>query len=163
MRRLRAAVAAIGFGLPLSGVLAAASASEAAPTAASTAGIELSRPWARATVTDTGVAFLSIHNAGPADRLEGVSTPVAARAGLHEMSMSNGMMEMRALPSLSIPAGATVVLSPDDRHIMLEGLNRRLRRGDNFPLKLRFQHAGVLELQVPVAGPGAEGPDGAKH
>jgi len=61
------------------------------------------------------------------------------------------VIEMRELPSVPCPAGATVNSEPGGLHVMLVGLNRPLMAGTTFPVTLRFRDAGVLTLQIPVA------------
>ena len=70
----------------------------AGAAAAQTGPVEIKKAWARATPgkAETGAAYLTIEVADrrPADR--GVSTPVAGKAELHEMTMQGGVMKMRA-------------------------------------------------------------------
>jgi copper(I)-binding protein len=120
--------------------------------------------WARASLTNTGAAYLTIRNGGRApDRLIGVRTPVAGRAGLHTTRMDKGVMRMRPLKAIEIAPGGSAALRPGGDHIMLMGLTRRLKRGAHFPLTLRFAGAGEITVMVTVLGPGARGPGGTGH
>jgi copper(I)-binding protein len=75
--------------------------------------LEIKAPWARATPghAENGAAYLTIVSP-TADRLTAVSSPVAKKAELHTMSMEGGVMRMRPLAAIDIPAGQTVTLSP---------------------------------------------------
>ena len=80
------------------------------------AAVKVEGGWARATVQGqqaTG-AFMKL-TAPQATRLVSVSTPVAGVAEIHEMKMDGGVMKMRAVPSLALPAGK--VSSDQDRCI----------------------------------------------
>jgi copper(I)-binding protein len=131
----------------------------AGAASAQTGALEIKGAWARATPgkAETGVAYLTIESAHP-DRLTAVSTPVAAKAELHEMTMQGGVMKMRSLGALDLPAGHPVALKPGAAHIMLVGLKQPLRVGESFPLTLEFEKAGKREVNVVVEKAGAMGP-----
>ncbi|MBZ5782186.1 copper chaperone PCu(A)C, partial [Klebsiella aerogenes] len=85
--------------------------------------VKIENGWARATVQGqkaTG-AFMKI-TATQATRLVAVSTPVAGVAEVHEMKMDNGVMSMRAVPALDLPANQAVELKPGSYHLMLMDL-----------------------------------------
>jgi copper(I)-binding protein len=109
--------------------------------------------WARPTLTGvrTGAVYLMLSNRGAAsDRLVGVSTPVADRAEVHEDVTENGVMSMRPVPALALPAGASTAIEPGRYHIMLIGVTKPLGVGESFPLTLTFAAAPQLEVTVAV-------------
>ena len=128
--------------------------------AAQTGPVEVKNAWARATPgkAETGVAYLTVETTAP-DRLTGASTPVAAKAELHEMTMQGGIMKMRGLAAVDLPAGHPVMLKPGAVHIMLMGLKQPLRAGESFPLTLDFEKAGKREVTVTIEKAGAMGPE----
>lgn len=118
-------------------------------------------PWARATpgAAQVGGGYLVIDNKGSApDRLVGGSFEASAGFELHTMSMDGGIMRMRPIGSLDIPAGGSVTLDPSARHIMFTGLKRGLKKGETIPGTLRFEHAGTVPVQFEIEGIGAKGP-----
>ena len=131
----------------------------AAAAAAQQGALEVADAWARATPggAQNAVVFLTIRSP-VADRLVAVSTPAAATAAVHEMTMTGMVMKMRRLSELEIPAAKPVRLQPGGRHIMLEGLKAPLRQGQSFVLDLRFAKAGARQVTVAVASAGASGP-----
>jgi periplasmic copper chaperone A len=98
-------------------------------------------------------------------RLVGASSPVAGVTEVHEMKMNGDVMQMRAVPSLDLPAGKAVALRPGGFHIMLLDLKAALPKDSTVPLTLMFKDAkGVeskVELMVPVAvaSPATKGAD----
>ena len=130
--------------------------------AAQTGSVEVRDAWARATPgkADIGGVYLSLQSPVP-DRLTGLSTPVASTAQLHTGAMEGGIMKMRPLPGLDLPAGEPVTLKPGAMHIMLLGLTGPLRPGQSFPLTLVFEKAGTREVTVSVEKAGAMGPEKA--
>ena len=118
----------------------------------------IDRPIARATApgATTGVVFFTISNAGnTTDRLLRASTPIAARVALHQMAVDEGMMKMRAVPSLELRPGARLELQPGGYHLMLLGLKQPLKAGEKFPITLIFERAGALTVPVQVEALGA--------
>jgi copper(I)-binding protein len=124
--------------------------------------LHIDHPFARATPPGarSGGVFLSVENNGDrADRLLGVSTPVAGTAELHQMVMDAGVMRMRSVTGLDVKPGGRLVLQPGGYHVMLADLKRPLQAGDSFPLTLVFEKAGSIEVSVVVENMGA----GAMH
>jgi copper(I)-binding protein len=115
-------------------------------------------PVARATPPGarTGVVYFTVDNAGnESDRLLRASTPVAGGVALHQMAFEDGMMKMRAIPSVEIRPGGRLELKPDGYHLMLVELKQPLRAGETFPLMLTFERAGTIRTVVTVESMGA--------
>jgi len=77
--------------------------------------IRIGHPHARPTVAHqpSGGAYLTLENRGGAsDRLTGVSTPVAASAEIHTMSMEGDVMRMREVGALDLAPAAKVEMKP---------------------------------------------------
>jgi len=68
--------------------------------------------------------------------LVAVASPVAARAELHSMALEDGVMKMRPLERIELPAGTAVKLAPGGLHVMLIDLKQPLQRGEKVPLTL---------------------------
>jgi periplasmic copper chaperone A len=129
---------------------------------AQTGQIEVTNAWARATPGSTapGAAYLTIVSP-VADRLIGVSSPIAKSAQLHTMTMQSGVMRMRPITGIDLPAGKTVTLKPGGMHIMLTGLTGPLKEGQSFPLTLSFKSGGTKEISVTVNKIAATKPAGS--
>jgi periplasmic copper chaperone A len=108
-------------------------------------------PWARESVTPTGAAYLTVRNQGDAaDRLVGIATSVADRAELHSSVMQDGVMRMRPVEAVEVPAHGEAVLAPGGLHVMLIGLKGPLEEGGSFALTLSFEHAGEVEVVTTI-------------
>ena len=102
--------------------------------------VSVGKPWVRATVPGQSVAGAYLDITAKADAvLVGVASPVAARAELHTMTMDGGVMKMRPLDKLDLPAGKTVNLKPGGHHVMLIDIRRELKAGERVPLTLTVQ------------------------
>ena len=128
----------------------------------------LSAAWGPAStgMNRPGAAFLSITNTGSAgDRLIASHTPAAKRAELHHHIMDNGVMRMRQVKAIDLPAGVMTLLKPGNFHVMLFELKSMLKEGDMFPLSLTFEKAGNATIIVHVVrtGSGKSHEHNAKH
>lgn len=133
----------------------------ALPGMAGAADIMVERAWARANVGGAGAAYLTIVNRGEAaDRLISAKTPVAMKASLHTHLMVGNVARMRPVKDIEIPSGKTIRLMPGGIHIMLMGVEKRLVKGEKFPLTLTFEKGGALTVNVAVLGIAAMGPSG---
>ncbi len=135
----------------LAGALSMAMSLSAAAGAASpaAAGVQVRDAWVRPAVqgqSGTG-GYLTLETREPVTLL-GFRSPVASETELHEMRMSGDVMQMRALPSLPMKAGAVLKLGPGGQHLMLMGLKRALAVGDVVPLTLKFKTAKGQPFEV---------------
>ena len=120
--------------------------------------LKIDHPFARATPPGAKVAgvFVTVENTGTQpDRLLSVSTPIAGIAELHQMSVDAGVMRMRGVAALEVKPGEKLQLKPGGYHVMLSELKQPLKVGDRFPLTLKFQNAGAIEVSVWVEEMGA--------
>ena len=123
--------------------------------------LEIDAPWTRATPPGASVAggFASIRNHGAApDKLVSASSPAADHVELHIMSMEGGVMRMQQVPSLEVPAGGELSLKPGGAHLMLIGVKAPFKTGEKVPVKLRFEKAGEVEVQLEVGTMGGSAP-----
>ena len=99
--------------------------------------VRVSDPWVRATVPQQKVsgAFMQLSSSKDM-RLVEVRTPVAGTVEIHEMAMDKGVIRMRPVPGVDLPAGRTVGLKPGGYHMMLLDLKRQLKAGESVPLTL---------------------------
>ena len=121
----------------------------AAPTVA------VQEAWARATLPgqDVGAAYLTLQSAEDAT-LTGIASPAADSIEIHTMSLHNGVMKMRRLKTLPLPAGKAVKLAPGGAHLMLFDLKQPLKAGEQLTLHLQFADPKGRQtsqaIQVPV-------------
>lgn len=126
--------------------------------------VSLADLWTRATPPGARTAggYLTIANSGSApDRLIAVSSPLAEKGLLHEMSVADGVMTMRAVEAIEIPAGGSVTLASGGFHLMFIGLKEPLTEGGEMPVTLTFEKAGSIETYLHVIAIGALGLDGS--
>jgi copper(I)-binding protein len=124
--------------------------------------LEIDSPWSRAIPKGASVAagYMTIKNAGATpDRLISVSTPVAGKVEIHEMTMDEGIMKMRPVAGgIEIAPGATVELKPSSFHLMIMNVKRPIEKGKPFAASLTFEKAGTVNVEFAVEGIGATSP-----
>lgn len=101
-------------------------------------------------VSRNAAAYVIVLGGGQDDLLLGASSPVAEVAEMHESSMTGGIMRMRPVASLPVPARQRIEFSPGGLHLMLINLRQPLRMGEKVPLELRFEKAGRLKVEAEV-------------
>ncbi len=115
--------------------------------------IRLEEAYARALPPGqpNSAVFLRLTNEGASDRaLVGAASRVCDVVELHTHRMEDGMMRMRRIDRIPLPAGETVALEPGGLHIMLIGLHEPLRAGDSVPLELVFDDGSRSHLDAPI-------------
>lgn len=113
--------------------------------------VKVDDPWVRATVAPqkaTG-AFMQLTSAQAA-KVVAASSPVAGMVEIHEMKMDDGVMKMRAVDALPLPAGQAVALKPGSYHVMLMGLKAPIKAGEVVPLTLTVEGADGKRTDVEV-------------
>jgi copper(I)-binding protein len=128
-------------------------------TFADQSAIHLDHAWSRAALAGhEGAVYLTIVGTGTGDTLTGITTPVSAKAELHQSVNDHGVVKMRPVADLSIEPGKPVTLAPGGYHIMLMDLKQPLKQGDSFPITLSFAKAGQITATVTVEKAGAPMP-----
>lgn len=127
--------------------------------------MHISQPWARATPkgADDGAGYMTITNKGTMpDRVNCVSDDASTHCVIHSMTMEGGIMRMRPVEGgLEIKPGQTVTLSPGSFHIMFVDLKHPLVQGQAVKATLKFDHAGTVDIEYPIAAIGAPAPGAA--
>lgn len=99
-----------------------------------------------------GAAYLTLKSARD-DRLTDAASDVAEKVELHTHIQEGNVMRMRKVDAVELPAGKPVRMAPGGLHVMLIGLNRKLKPGDTFDLTLTFERAGKVPVKVEVQNP----------
>lgn len=116
--------------------------------------LRVEQAWTRATPVVSPVlgGFLVVSNASATpDRLLRVETAIAKDVVIHQMRNDNGVLRMRAVKDgLPIPAHGKLELKPGGAHLMLMGVQRHLRAGEQFDATLVFERAGEVQARFDV-------------
>jgi copper(I)-binding protein len=109
-------------------------------------------------------AYFDVHNMG--DKTVTIKPGVSAdfeRIEIHDMSMKNGMMRMKELPSVDVAPGQLVKFQTNGMHLMLVRPSKRLKAGDQAVVALTLGNGEIKELFVPVKRDGGDHIDGHRH
>jgi len=123
-----------------------------AGSAQAAAPLSVSGAWSRPAVAGTnGVGYLVVANTGKAsDALVGVESPLAAKVEMHSSSMAGGVMSMKKEDRVPVPAGGKAPFGPGGYHLMLIGLTRTVKAGDQIPATLTFASGAKLKASFAV-------------
>lgn len=98
-----------------------------------------------------GAVFLTLINeSAQARTLVAATSPDAQVVELHGHIHEGGMMRMRRVERIEIPAGESVSLKPGGLHLMLIGLKGNLEPGDQVELSLDFDDGSKAQVSAPV-------------
>jgi copper(I)-binding protein len=120
--------------------------------------IQVRHPWSRATPPGAQVAvgYMEIRNNGAQpDRLVAASTPVAKRVEMHITQRDGEVMRMRQVKDFEIPARERVTLRPGGSHLMLVDITQPLKKGERLTMRLRFERAGELDIELEIQEQGS--------
>jgi len=96
-------------------------------------------------------AYLTLEAKQPMT-LTGAKSPAAESVEMHTMSMNNGVMRMRQVPSIALEAGKPVKLKPGGLHLMLIKPKQPLKAGDivQIDLSLSSSQGKTENIRVPA-------------
>jgi copper(I)-binding protein len=131
---------------------------------AAAAQVSVENPWTRPTPPSAklGAGYLTVVNAGAADRLVGASSPAAARVEMHVTLRDGEIMRMREVKAFDLPAKGRLELKPAGAHLMFIDLKRPFKAGDKVPVTLKFDKAGEVKVDLLVGKQPAQ-PEQHKH
>ncbi len=115
--------------------------------------IKLEKQWIRSAPAGTNSAFFVdiVNNSDQPDTLYKAESDLAQVVEVHETyHTENGMMGMRHVDSIEIPANGTLQLKPGSYHIMLIRLNEDLKQGDTGKVTLFFKNGGKVAVEASV-------------
>jgi hypothetical protein len=96
-------------------------------------------------------AFMTVHNDDMSDhKIVSASSPAAKTVELHTHTHENGMMKMRQVPDIALPAGGDTFLKPGGLHIMLIGLTQELKKDVPVSVTIKFEDGSEKTLSLPV-------------
>ncbi|WP_210394842.1 copper chaperone PCu(A)C [Motiliproteus sediminis] len=95
--------------------------------------------------------FMVLYNRGDKEvALTSAATEAAQVTELHNHVEDNGVMRMRQVAHVQLPAGAHVELQPGGYHLMLMGLKGQLTEGQRVAVTLGFNDGSTQQLELPV-------------
>ena len=110
---------------------------------------------------NTAAFMLVTNSSNEAIKLVAASTDKSKKAEFHNHTMDDkGVMRMRAVESVEVPAGGQFEFKPGAFHVMVMGLTQPLKPSQTVKLQLKDASGKVYEYSLPVkslvAGNGAQ-------
>jgi len=123
-------------------------------------------PHVRATLPgqQNSAGFMMLHNktAEPVT-LNAVTSSVAASTELHNHVNVDGVMKMRQVTGIEVPANGMTELKPGSYHVMFLGLNQPIAEGDNVDITLSFSDGSSKQVTLPARKVTAKSSHKHKH
>ncbi len=98
---------------------------------------------------DVATGFFTVTNNGDDDRLILASSPIAQSVEIHTHSTSDGVMAMRQVDGVDLPAGETVEFKPGSYHLMMFGVDLAENATDA-SVTLTYASGYEMTLSVPI-------------
>ena len=117
------------------------------------ADIEIEGAYARASIPNApnSAAFFVIKNNSDKDiAITSANSDIAEKNELHTHIKENEMMKMMKIEKLVVPAKSSLELKSGGDHVMLIGLKKELKAGDEISVELSFSDGGKKNIKVPV-------------
>jgi copper(I)-binding protein len=120
--------------------------------------------WVRlAAVPDRpAAAYFTLEGGHDDDRLVRIDSAVVDKIELHRGTTEGGVMRMRPMKDVALPAGATVEFAPGGDHAMLFGVDPRIVPGTAIPMLFTFGSGASVEVEAKTVPPG-DSMAGAHH
>ena len=117
------------------------------------ADVKIEGAYARASIPNmpNSAAFFVIKNNSDKDiAITSANSDVAEKNELHTHIKENKMMKMMKIEKLVVPAKSSLELKSGGDHVMLMGLKKELKAGDEINLELSFSDGDKKNIKVPV-------------
>lgn len=120
--------------------------------------LSIEQPRARINIPGRPAAgYMTIVNSGQsADALVAATTPLAKRVELHTHLMEGGIMKMREVEKVDVPAYGKAVFSSGGDHLMFFGLAEDVQPGGTLPVTLNFQSGKTIDVDFTVTKIGGQ-------
>jgi len=124
--------------------------------------ISIENVWVRLNAVPgrPGAAYFTIKGGSIPDKLIQITANPVATIELHEGGTMNGMMTMKPIPSVDIPADTTVRFQPGGNHAMLFGIDPKVQPGVKLALSFKFATLRTFVVAAPVVGAADPAPEG---
>lgn len=117
------------------------------------ADVEIDGAYARASIPNVpnSAAFFVIKNNSDKDiAITSANSDIAQKNELHTHIKENQMLKMMKIEKLVVPAKSSLELKSGGDHVMLIGLKKELKAGDEINLELSFSDGDKKSIKVPV-------------
>lgn len=124
--------------------------------------VRVSDAWVRlpAARNRPGGAYFRMEAGSEGTRLVGVSSPSVRWIELHETQMKGGTSSMKQRKDVEFPSRGELVFEPGGRHLMLSGIDPKVKPGDRIPFTFSFNVATPITVEAEVRAAGDEAPHG---
>lgn len=108
-------------------------------------------------------AYFTVKGGEVATTLTGVQSADIERAELHESRMDDGVMQMKSVADVDVPAGGEVRFRQGGLHVMLFGLTDAARAAGKVTLTISFADGTTRDVEAPLLSATAAAAVGDEH
>lgn len=111
--------------------------------------------FARESIPGTPIssAYMAIKNTSTKDlRLISATSSVSDRIEIHQHTMTDGLMRMRQVKYVDIPAKDIVLFQPSGLHLMIFDLKQPLKAKEKISITLHFDNQSSIDVNYIIKG-----------
>lgn len=108
-------------------------------------------------------AYFKIHGGSEPVVLRDVTAQAAIRVEMHQSMMKDGVMSMKRIDTVDIPAGKTIEFKPGGRHIMLWKVNPQVIAKGKMNFIFIFSNGEKIEADAVIVGANGKLTNPAAH
>lgn len=108
-------------------------------------------------------AYFTLTGGRADDQLLRIDSAVVNKIELHESVMNGGVMTMRPLSQVPVPAGAKVEFARGGKHAMLFGIDGQITPGTAVPMLFTFASGTKIEVEAKSIAAGGDDDMGGMH
>ncbi len=139
--------------LPLAAPILLTACGDPAPTYIDQAWVRLSPNKDR-----PSAGYFVAHGGDAGTQLRGVMTDYALKVEMHESMSEGGVMNMKAIDSVDIPAKGKVAFAPGGKHLMIWGINDTAINRGKMTFTFLMANGDRLLVDAAIQKPGAAEP-----
>lgn len=110
----------------------------------------------------TAASFFTLENIGGDTQLIAASSPISKSVEIHTHLREGGVMKMRRIEAVDLPAGRSVEFKPGGYHLMMFKTKLPMDMTEA-PLTLRYANGETVTIIVPIEGRDDEDAIGSSH
>jgi len=109
--------------------------------------------WVREPIVESDIhaGYFTLFNMSDTQLiLQSIESDAYEKIEIHEMKHVNGLMKMKEIKELKVPANGKVKLAPRGMHLMLIKPKQKIKTGGQVKLKLKFSNGTTQDIVMPI-------------
>jgi periplasmic copper chaperone A len=108
--------------------------------------------WARRTPgSEVAAVYFKVRNTDAVSiTVAGANSVLAAHTTIHQTTVVSGQSQMRDVPEVTLKPGEIVNFAPGGLHLMLMGLKKATKTGEQLPIELQLKNGVKVSFSATI-------------